>query len=1458
MPDNHPAQHACRTLRFGALLALCLGVTPVARSGAEETPAPLRVLLESPPSHGYRVRHANPAAPHGRGIVLKYYFEHKLPLCTGIRLVSPARANTVFGELTAMGTGLRLEDKVAAANRMLPIDAIVRFPDREINRATARVKLLGRALELPDKGPDESIVSLVERTAHFLADALSLPDSDRAWLADVGFPNDDVIFGYFAMSRGMSRNPANSGLMRLTFLRPKAVQYRGEPQYNAQILRGASLHVRSLGDASDFTPTALQMALAALPSVLGTPYENDAIDIIRLRPGIFSRMLIEWARPATRREDDIDDLLDEMFEGTAIGSATPQLLTGIAHPVDADTSDVPMTEERRLGALRLSGLLSANDSLDILLAGAGHPRAEVRRAAATALGRMIGPRATEALRPLRNDPDAETAFRAAHALAARDAAPPPDLIERAAALVASTDPELRRMAVETVAQNPAALPHVLLMAWRDSGRADLEKIATPFLMREAPDPSRVPALLDDPRIEMVNAALEVAEAAPQPLPPEWITALVRMANEPYQPLADRARRLVEANRPADPLAAAAFEIEYEHPYRRRRLLESFAAAPDPAMRELLFKAIRNQDPHLRAQALDLLDKHGDAQTRDAVLQLLQDPHTWVRVVAAGHAVQWATTADRAKLEQAASREDDPVVKLYLSDALAAIGAAEPPTALPAARSAAAQPNLTWLREMGADVASSPFQAYYCAGPPPQDLWRQAHEAGKIVFVRFSSVWAPNPGRIMTEPRMRDGIIQTLRSYVKTENLQWTDGMVFDEQWSFPDAQELWNGAWRLFCQESGIAPDTVDGDHDRLTVTQRYAWSRWAADRVTEGFNLRSDYVRRYYGRLRPGLQIGTFLTGGFNNHLGPWSKDLDFDVSLTYTAAGDNRMAYTLVRRAKTLWPDRPTAWMGNGIGGREANPVRRTNSVPEEPFFDRANRAYADIAAAWIGGGDAGWSSAWLLLSPEFDDPKTQLTGITLNVEDITPDSQGMQTALTHLFLGVAEAELAVATPETPDSTPDAMMDLNNALRIADDLIGAFDQDEQQRRVETDLEDHKEILRRGLLCYRRFVYDCARLFASLPRRHPQPTALVVRRHVSVDTQPSTPYPLIPAEALLNEFDFANDVNLLAELDLSRYRLIILHDAGIIESGSLQAISEWLRATNGLLYLHRAPPRPLTDNDAAAGQWPWNVAPALQRLDGEHRGRPVETSLHRDKRVHILQAAITAGIVDPGKTAAQALLSNDRDGVTLALWRDTAARGVVLADGVESADSAYLKLLRDILNQLHAESGIGMPIDGPLLQVRAAGPDFLAAAASGHHPEMTDTTPLTGVDLFSGEPAPRVGKGRSAAVVATVAERHVGYSASGVGLTALADQPFLRAATVGNALELENAGLLRIAGGSGGVRVMRLDNQPLPVVGNDPWAWVELGTTDGIFIQTFGDRRNPVAYVRANTPVRATAMPRE
>jgi HEAT repeat protein len=300
-------------------------------------------------------------------------------------------------------------------------------------------------------------------------------------------------------------------------------------------------------------------------------------------------------------------------------------------------------ESVRRAALRALGEIDAPESVEVLRACLCDDSSAVRQQAALSLGRRADPDAAPALLGLLDDPDPRMRFVALRALGqVRNH----DAVPRVVAFLGDTSKELRFAAVEALGciRSPAAvrpLMGMLVDADRSLRRATSESLGS------IGDPQAVPPLLLALEDEHWSVRSAAAAALGRIASPKAVPALAvrlddedatvrRAATAALGEIGDvrAAGRLVEALR--DPAlqstaaealrrfgAAALPEMERRFAAAdselRRLMVDLAGRIDDRRVRKLLFSAIVDEAPSVRAAAAEAL---GDGGFMDAVRALM--------------------------------------------------------------------------------------------------------------------------------------------------------------------------------------------------------------------------------------------------------------------------------------------------------------------------------------------------------------------------------------------------------------------------------------------------------------------------------------------------------------------------------------------------------------------------------------------------------------------------------------------------------------------------------------------------------------------------------------------------------------------------------------------------------------------------------------------------------------------
>jgi hypothetical protein len=1137
--------------------------------------------------------------------------------------------------------------------------------------------------------------------------------------------------------------------------------------------------------------------------VLGTPVEPSARRLAVLAPAVFAPETIALVRPllvAYAIEDALDDDgldagLDSALDGPAPAAAAP----GAKRP-QGGLGATSAPRSQRLGALRMLGPLGTPEAVEMLAAALGDADAEIRVAAAfsAATAEPPPPAILSKLGPLAADADPAVAFLAALALerAGRDA---PRLLPLARTVAAgesfAADEAAGVVARLATAEDAALLRGIV--AHRPAARvAAIRAVQRLGLATGA----ELDAWLGSSHETVVMATLEGlgAAAAGESLGPR----LLALADDPFQPVAAAAQAVLRTRLPTDPWERRAAALRAEHPYGRERTLDELAADPDPRALAILEQACGNRDAQVRATALRILAGRDPAAARRLLPAALADPNEWGAFHAAVLAPQLATPELVPALEAAAARPLGSAAQAYLAEALAAAAGRPVPAERPPVRPLVHPDgrSLAWGVSPGVYAAESPLEAFYCLGTRPVEGLEKASRAGKVIVARITPIGSP--AEIVLDPAVRDDLLRRLDAEVGDRVAAVLDGIVYGEETLEYPTDPLWPRAWPLFCRDAALDEDRVAGRLENLTPGERRAWEDWIQRIHVRGYNLLHDLTKLRVGKLRPGLAVGTFQ---------PLSPAQRADFIGIYDYKGDNRLcAYDLVRSLKLSFPGRPVLWLSLGIGGYEMNPVRDSDAVPTGPLADGGDRAWADAVTAWLAGADTGWFSLWLFIDAKqvrSNTPMAELVGRQVGVDDIGPASPVLDDAIRWAFAHRATYEEPEAVPEKPvdepaDSTADDDLDT---------LLGdpAAKRQKGQDKLDSDNAARMAAMRLGFLYYQQFVYDCARIVTSLPRPVHEPQGLVVRGGVDVWTRPATPWPLVPAAALLSRYDAITDFNQLATLDLSGRRLLVVHAPALVHDAAIRRIDAWLRDTPGLLVVHRDLPAAddaeastVEDHDGRLeADWPWEEDVACQPLVVQPGKAAAPLTLDFGGRPLAITSGHVAAHFTLTGTAATSLASVDGRTV-LAAWTKPGYRGAVLFDGLEHASHEYLDALRRVINDLRETRGVGTVVEGPaLLETLAQGP-LRAAAATRSYRDTKQSVQVPGIDLLTGGRDAAVGR-LLGSVTSVTAAGHAGrHVAASAALVAVAERPFAKARIDGDSLALEGGAAVRITSATGGIEV--------------------------------------------------------
>ena len=668
--------------------------------------------------------------------------------------------------------------------------------------------------------------------------------------------------------------------------------------------------------------------------------------------------------------------------------------------------------------------------------------------------------------------------------------------------------------------------------------------------------------------------------------------------------------------PPDPDVAA--EVERcvtgggDHPLLVRHRLTAAFARKDVAFLESHLCDYFRQN---RAYALDCLAKLSPETAYPHLMKAMEDTHTWSRLYASIALAKLAKSADAQTLKAFRAKERNRAVKLYLDDAIAKAEGRPLPAPQPAAHSIPKDRMPMWGGMGGGSAglfaSESPWEASYTCAPPalhPNDEYKRAYEKGKFVLPRPTPVG--DGGLVVSDPATADLFWTRLEEQCPDECLKYTDGFVYGEESMGMDPWANWTSAWRVFCIEAGIDPESVRGDRKNLTPEQRLRYLDWGKAVCVEGFNLMYDFTKDYFGKLKPGFWVCTAAcheSGVGGVHALDWKFDISmgyiYGVGPTKAPRWRNRRAYALVRQYLTLWPDRPCQWGSWGMprhleverqmeteAAAEKAKGRQPKLFPhyrqiweQEPMFPRFDECYSATITSYQAGGMPGWFTAF------------SIEGKTGSGGCVWLDNEGNYEGQPSLSL---EAGIKYAFADTLVDYRDAMKkkaapDLDDAeASDLDDLELEEEGGEKDPAFIKQQEDIKKF-RKGYFNAYRYVFDTVRTQVGLPHYNPQDfnTLLVAAgrgRH-----QESA------AAQWMNGFDYVDNAAHPVQRDiLKKYRFIGVSDTTgkgtEMDEATKLAWLKWIRETPGVLwvegYLADNPRRSFAKPEGdLVSKWPWS-----------------------------------------------------------------------------------------------------------------------------------------------------------------------------------------------------------------------------------------------------------------------------
>jgi len=1383
------------------LVALLVASAVLGRAGPQEAQGrPIQILIPPADPSTTELAKLEPLERFGRCVSL--HLLERFPEVSEVVAVDEAWARDLLFELRCQRGPSGSKDVLAELADWLPLDAAVTYQVEGRSFICRLHTAKGvRQQESPMAGPNPA-ASVVYAVAGFLADELKLSDVGRRALVEKRFP-DAALENLYLTRRLGTIWIINSGETRLNALRPVATELAQHPRLAAGVIEAGEQLIADTRKPES-PRFCLDMVRGAVPHVLGTRYEDYAHRFLRINK-LFPKDLENdlWAIVEPLTKGGLDDLLD-----TGRGEPRRRSVADELSPIARGGQGLA----RQAGAVRSLGVMRSERLATVLPRLARHPDAPIRQAAGSALSRYEDAKSLALLKTLAADKDASVAFTATYELwrAGKDAGavlPLARVVSRSGA-EQGRDADGDRpagglgatvhRAAEVIAACGTGEDADRLSRWASEGDAALRATGVAGLARlgRLPEPELL-GVLRSGAGAVVAAGLRHLPEAPGDAVRRQVFLL---ASHRHPPVAEEARRSLARSRPSDPQQQARFDLATEHLYVRLQLLDKLSRSKEPWAMELLREATSNPDPQVRAEAIARLGGVGPAAARQVLPRLLSDAYRWVRVHAAAVAARVAAPELAATCRARLEAETDPVARRYLEDALAVAENRPLPKAPPPVETFDPKRTTFGMCGYGEKIGSTPAGYYYLLDTKAT-AEAKAALADRIVLARANST-ARNPVQVLFHPVWRD--LWWLGLEEDLADTSWLDGVVLGEESMYAGPWQLWDAGWRVFCREAGIDPEKVAGRREQLSECEQRAYLDWEEKRATDGFNRMYDFIKLYYGKLRPGFLVGTFMP----DQNGPNAADprWKFDVGGAYYYAAGNRERYNRIRRFKTLWPERPIIWLvWGGVGTPLDQAIKYNSSVPTDPVAPRGNRAYSHSIAAWLAGAEPGWFAIWLFTDRNAKGPN--YSGVWLSLEDIYPNSATLKKAIEHAFGGVEGwYRLQSQTQGMPKQSLDAAS--KPASEMAEELLkddsragGSKAGDPIALRVKAE----KQRVETGYLLEHKHLCDVARTIDGLPHLESRPDVLFVAPFNSPLTD------IVPAR------DFLTRINQVPDLELSRYRLIGLigcHTAPL-EDRTIAAVTRWLREVPGVLYVRGGV----------------NSDPLLEAGTAEdHDGRlslawPWARDVEAQKGSYVVKGQFASRLEGTGAKP------------TVVLWKNPEMKGAVVLDASVQDPLA----LRRRLEEIGVHHGVGPKFGGKAGIVSGQSQKVLAAATTNKNAEPLA---LTGMDLLTGEGGAKVGPRLYGAAAS---EDYQGrYAACIHGVRVLCERPIGSLTPIPGGVRLACDGLVQASAGGGEVTVRAIGGALGAVEGPEAiLRWLVAGEEPGMATIATGDARGTVTYVR-------------
>lgn len=829
-------------------------------------------------------------------------------------------------------------------------------------------------------------------------------------------------------------------------------------------------------------------------------------------------------------------------------------------------------------------------------------------------------------------------------------------------------------------------------------------------------------LLDDPDHRVTVAGLHEIKGPQLLASAAYKQKIISYANDPCDAVADAARTPLAAVRPKGGAELVAFKMNLENPLERRRLIDGCVARKEPA---LVVEACSNADAHIRAYAIKALMKLDPKAAHTEAMRMLSDMHTYARFYATYALAELAEPGDLAALETAYAAEKNRAAKLYLADAVAkAAGKPKPAPQKPVNSIRETGWAISWqCGYNGVHADRELYDGYYTCGLPtkPTPEMIKAHDERKAcVFPRPEP--CGHPGQILVDAAVADTFWTELDAELPDDIYPYVDGFVYGEESMWLGATGIWDRGWRIFCEDAKIDPDRVRGDIKKLTPNERLAFEDWGTRVAIRGFGELYDFTKDYWGKLRPGIAVCTYITGSYGA-TDAW-KDFKFDIGGVYIYDGDHRNMYECMRHLKSVWPERPMQWLsfGNiniGLGSSTyGKPVTWNTPMPTHPMSRRFEHCYVDSFAVWLAGADTGYFTNYGTAGAEAAKGGKAAGGSLGGIPNIYYGSPVLQKAAEAALNGGYEM-----MKDAEKKSKRASIDIADLADETDESVGDLEMEEEggkddpiQKKVLAKIEE----IKRGFLYMNRLTRDTTAVELGLPRRwpgHEDSFLLGVSSYSNIGM-------------LLPRFDAFGDAKQPTDLPgLEHFKLGAVSGAKRrMDEATRQKWIKWLKDTPAVLIVRdglfsQGIDWPYIDVARPNGDlktfWPWENDIAITNV----------VTTNGKKSVKAARWTVAEGA--PAK-----IVEKDESGATRVVWQGKGFKGTVIFDFTKGRESTAS--LRELLAKLFKRNNVDFELNEHPGRLAGKTDNGLSVEILSWSSYTTNATPR-GFELLTGQYNPTV-----------------------------------------------------------------------------------------------------------------------